>query len=106
MVADFDDGAFLVAVETAVVVVIGRDFEFDLKLKNILDETDTRDLKLLLDEIIENREPYLISHLEIDGETLQNLGFKGKKIGEVLSRLQEFVIFNPEHNQKEKLIEI
>ena len=58
----------------------------------------------LLDEIIENQEPYLISHLDISGDDLKALGFKNKEIGNRLELLRQAVVKNPENNKKETLI--
>ncbi len=58
----------------------------------------------LLNEIIENREPYLIGHLKITGNDLIERGIKGEKIGEILSRLQQKVIDEPTFNTKAKLL--
>ncbi len=62
------------------------------------------DKLILLDEVIKNREPYLISHLEISGEDLRKLGFEGKEIGEILERLRQTVVCSPEKNRKEILL--
>jgi len=84
----------------------GTEYILDyLKLKGILEKTDISNLISLYNEIIKNNEPYLINHLNISGETLQNLGYNGKQIGKILKRLQQEVILNPKLNQKEKLIE-
>jgi tRNA nucleotidyltransferase (CCA-adding enzyme) len=62
------------------------------------------DKLILLDEVIKNREPYLISHLAISGEDLRKLGFEGKEIGEILERLRQTVVCSPEKNRKEILL--
>lgn len=66
-------------------------------------QEDEGKLKLLA-EIIKNKEPYLISHLAIDGEDLRNTGFEGKEIGEILERLRRTVVCSPEKNRKEILM--
>ena len=66
-------------------------------------QEDGDKLKLLA-EIIKNKEPYLISHLAIDGEILKNLGFEGKEIGEILERLRQTVVCDPQKNRKEILM--
>ena len=58
----------------------------------------------LLNEILENNEPYLISHLEISGEDLINLGFKNKDIGKQLEALRQAVVKDPSKNKKETLL--
>jgi tRNA nucleotidyltransferase (CCA-adding enzyme) len=57
-------------------------------------------------EIKENSEPFGLKNLKINGNDLKELGYEGKKIGEVLNILLEKVIENPEINEKGKLIEI
>ena len=57
-----------------------------------------------LDEVIKNKEPYLISHLAVSGEDLKELGFKGKEIGEMLERIRQEVVKSPEKNRKETLM--
>ena len=66
---------------------------------------DTRLAKQLFDEILKNNEPYLISHLKIDGAILKKLGFVGNQIGEVLKFLQDEVIKTPHNNTTEILTE-
>lgn len=75
-----------------------------LLLLNALGE-DIRLTKQLFDGILENDEPYLISHLKIDGEILKKLGFGGAQIGEVLKFLQGEVIKTPHNNTTEILTE-
>lgn len=75
-----------------------------LKLKNLLTREDTFTALKLLNEILENNEPYLIRHLKISGEDLKALGISGNKIGSALKQLQTAVINHPEKNIKEKLI--
>ena len=57
-----------------------------------------------LDEVIKNKEPYLISHLAVSGEDLKELGFKGQEIGEMLERIRQEVVKSPEKNRKETLM--
>lgn len=58
----------------------------------------------ILKEIIKNGEPYSIKHLNITGEDIKALGYKGKKIGEILEHLRKIVVINPEKNTKEILL--
>lgn len=58
----------------------------------------------LLNEIAENNEPYLISHLAVGGEDLIKHGFMGAEIGIKLNCLLEFVIENPELNTRKELL--
>ena len=59
-----------------------------------------------LDEIIENNEPYLISHLAVTGEDLKELGFFGKEIGEKLEALRQAVVKDPQKNEKLVLLRL
>lgn len=74
------------------------------KLKNILENYNTQHLISMLGEIINNNEPYFISHLALDGEALKEMGISGKKLGNTLRYLQKTVIENPQKNKREILI--
>lgn len=52
-----------------------------------------------LREIIENDEPYTLSQLDINGQDLMELGFKGSDIGRTLELLLHKVIEAPELNK-------
>ena len=67
---------------------------------------DTTPCLALLNEILENGEPYLISHLKLNGDDLLAFGITGKKSGEILKHLQGLVIENPALNTKENLTKI
>ncbi len=58
----------------------------------------------IINEIIENNECFSIKDLKINGNDLMELGFKGKKIGEALSKCLTAVIDNKIPNEKEELI--
>lgn len=58
----------------------------------------------IIDEIEENRECYDIKTLDINGNILKELGYKGVEIKEKLDFLLEEVIKNPSLNEKNKLI--
>ncbi|MBQ6885409.1 MAG: CCA tRNA nucleotidyltransferase [Clostridia bacterium] len=60
----------------------------------------------LLDEIITQKEPYKISHLDISGNDITTSGLSGKQIGEKLNNLLQEVIKNPALNKREKLLKI
>ena len=75
-----------------------------LLLRETLFCDDISNLQNALTKIIENDEPYLISHLKIDGEELSEFGISGKKIGSTLTLLREKVIEEPSLNTKEQLI--
>lgn len=72
------------------------------KAENIINTAETeKNYK----EILSQNEPYLISHLEINGNDLKKLGINGSKVGKVLKKLQRKIIENPQYNNKPKLIE-
>lgn len=54
-------------------------------------------------EIIENDEPYTLSQLAIKGSDIKRL-FKAEEIGDTLNILLEYVINEPEHNNKKDLM--
>lgn len=58
----------------------------------------------LLQQGIEGVIPRKITDLAIGGNDLKELGYKGRKIGEVLHRLHMEVIFEPDNNTKEWLL--
>ena len=60
--------------------------------------------KEIFDSIERNNEPYLISHLDIDGKDLISIGIKGTLIGDCLDYLLDMVTINPSLNKKEFLI--
>ncbi len=57
-----------------------------------------------LNEIIQNREPYLIGHLKITGNDLIKLGYKGEEIGDILEKMQAAIINEPTMNTKARLL--
>lgn len=61
-------------------------------------------LEALYIEIKENKEPFSVKNLNINGKDLMELGFQGKEIGDALNFLLEKVIENPDLNEKETLI--
>lgn len=67
---------------------------------------NTETQNAMLSEILENNEPYLISHLKINGKDLEELGFKNLEIGEKLELLRKTAIKNPKNNTRKKLLEI
>ncbi len=75
-----------------------------LTYKNVVFKIETNHTHGLLKEILENDEPYLISHLKIDGNYLKSKGYNGTKIGEILCELQQYVIDFPTANTTEDLI--
>ena len=56
-------------------------------------------------KIIENNAPLCIKDLAVNGNDLIALGIeKGPKIGQILNRLLDIVLENPEENKKELLL--
>lgn len=53
---------------------------------------DLKYIKVMLDEVLKNNECYLISHLDINGNDLLNMGVSGKDIGRILNILLDKVI--------------
>lgn len=67
---------------------------------------DTSFITKTTKEILEQNEPYKISHLAISGDDLKQLGLEGKEIKAKLDFLLEVVIENKELNQKNILINL
>ena len=57
-------------------------------------------------EIESNKECYRLKDLDINGSDLEELGYKGKDIGEILNELLNKVIASPSLNKKEILINL
>lgn len=76
------------------------------KIYAAIHNENTNSASQLLSEIITNNEPYLISHLAIDGGILKKSGFSGREIGEKLDFLLKRVIENPELNTEKELKKI
>lgn len=84
-------------------VEIFRDF---LLFKKTALNQDITSEKRFLDEIINNNEPYLISHLAINGNDLKALGITETKVGKTLEFLRKTVAENPLCNSNESLIRL
>lgn len=80
-----------------------RDF---VEYKKVIKNEDLSDYLHIAQDIIENKEPYKISHLDISGEDLLELGYKGKEVGKILEILRKKVIEDKTLNKKAELIEI
>ena len=50
--------------------------------------------------------PYLIEHLDINGNDLIEMGLEGKAIGKLLEELLEKCIYQPELNKREELLKL
>lgn len=77
-----------------------------LEYINCVMKIDISNHKKLLEEIKNSNEPYKISHLNITGNDIVKLGFRGEQIGEKLTFLLDEVIKNPELNTREKLLNL
>lgn len=64
-----------------------------------------KETREMIDEIINEKECFSIKHLQIDGNDLIALGFKGKKIGEALEKCLTAVIDGKVKNEKGELLE-
>lgn len=67
-------------------------------IKISLSDSEIMITEKMIDEIIENNEPYLISHLKIGGKHLIKLGISGEDVGKKLEIMRKFIIKNPEKN--------
>ena len=55
-------------------------------------------------KIIDDDEPLFLSDLAVDGDDMLALGASGRKIGEILQKLLDFVLENANNNTRDKLI--
>ena len=77
------------------------DYQLEEKLQNI------EDVRICYQGIVERQECVSLRTLAITGSDLIESGMKpGKEIGDILNKLLEIVIENPENNTKEKLLKI
>ena len=86
---------------------INKEFLNDLItfIKIIKPETNINKINQLHNEIIHNKEPYKLSHLDINGNDLIELGIKDFKISLTLNDILNKVIDNTLENDKEIIIE-
>lgn len=59
----------------------------------------------IIDDIISNKEPYMIKDLAINGNDLIAMGLKGKDIGDALKSILKYIWNNPESNNFKSLCE-
>lgn len=64
------------------------------------------EIERIAEHIIDNREIFSMSNLNIDGHDLIRIGYKGKEIGKELDRLLDVVIENNELNVNSVLVEL
>ncbi|NLC40449.1 MAG: hypothetical protein GX763_05985 [Clostridiaceae bacterium] len=86
--------------------IIGRSLDDLLLLKNLLGQSqeDTEELRKI-DRELDLADLRGLVSLEIDGEDLIKLGFKGKAIGSALNKLYEAVLCDDLANEKESLLD-
>ncbi|EFM39368.1 HDIG domain protein [[Eubacterium] yurii subsp. margaretiae ATCC 43715] len=63
-------------------------------------------LKNKVDEVLAEEDVFSLKDMNIDGNDVKNLGYKGKEIGDILRYLFDKVMENPQFNEKTKLLEI
>lgn len=73
--------------------------------RRVICNENTESSEQMLREILDNNEPYKISHLAVCGDDLLKLGIKGCDIGKILESLLDLVLTNPEFNTYEILME-
>ena len=59
----------------------------------------------IIDNIISTNQPFMAKHLDINGNDIQLLGYKGEEIGKKIKYLLELVKLDKILNKKEFLIE-
>lgn len=79
-------------------------FEDYLTLIKYAFKQNTDDIKILLQEILNNKEPYLISHLCLNGNDLKDIGICNNNIGIFLEKIRKIVVESPEKNNKDFLL--
>ncbi len=74
--------------------------EYFMEKKSKLDSAHT-----IYKEVLAERQPYLVSHLAVNGKDLIRLGYKpGREIGDALKQLADEIIINPKLNNREYLL--
>jgi len=63
-------------------------------------------LKNKVDEVLAEEDIFSLKDMDIDGNDVRNLGYKGKEIGDILKYLFDKVMENPKINEKTILLEI
>lgn len=62
--------------------------------------------KKIIAKMQEQKVPFTLKDINLTALDLQNLGYKGKEIGQTLEKLWENLIQNPEDNVREKLLKM
>ena len=81
-------------------------FDDFIDYAKIYSRFDSEKLKANFNEILNNKEPYEISDLAVDGSFITAFGISGQEVGNELYRLLKMVIRNPELNRKELLLKM
>ncbi len=76
-----------------------------LDFRAVFLEEDVTFQKQRLQQILEDNEPFAVSHLKIGGNELKELGICGRQTGVVLEKLCDLVLENPHLNNTETLRE-
>lgn len=95
---------------------IGKDMFYDLielqraDTSGLADEFHTRyehfdNLVILTEDILKQEECFSLKNLRINGNDIMNLGYKGRRVGEILNILLDAVIDGKTENSKEQLVE-
>lgn len=63
-------------------------------------------LKNKVDEVLAEEDIFSLKDMDIDGNDIKNLGYKGREIGNILKYLFDKVMENPKINEKTILLEI
>lgn len=63
-------------------------------------------LKIKVDEVLADEDVFCLKDMDIDGNDIKNLGYKGKEIGYILKYLFDRVMEDTSINEKAKLLEI
>ena len=69
-------------------------------------KTDVTHAVASINQIISNDEPFLIKHLNISGDDIAVCGAKGRQVGDILEKLLNMVITEPELNNRQTLIKL
>ena len=96
-----NDNLFFDLLDLKIADTLAQNLEYSVERKIAAEK-----LREIYFEIKENQEALSISDLAVNGRDLMEIGIpEGKKIGEVLKRLLNLVLENPELNNKEILLE-
>lgn len=88
--------------------IVGKENIFTfLEIVKIIDEEKFEELNIKANEAIKNNYPTTLKDLAIDGKDLIMAGVKqGKEVGMILNLLLDFVLENPESNNKNILLNL